>query len=315
MEPLPDSLRVVLQQQDGLVTTAQVLGAGVPRGQLRWALERRWQLVHRGVVVTTTGALTPHQRLVAAQLFAGEGAYLAATTAARWHGVESAGRDTVVRMTAAPGRESKASPGVLVRRTHRPDARPWRRGPLLISSPARAVADAARLLRGDAVRAVVVEALQRRLVTTAQLVSEVELGPRRGSASVRAAVLTASGGAWSLPEVALLDLLRGSRSLPGVRANPLLLDASGDRLPRPDAWIDDVALAVQVHSRRHHCAEDDWRATLRTDTALGAAGVAVLAFTPREIATEPARVLASVESAHRNLAARGGRPAVVAVGG
>jgi len=141
-------------------------------------------------------------------------------------------------------------------------------------------------------------------------VAEVERGPRRGSAAVRAAVLAASGSAWSVPEAALLDLLATSRELPAVVADPLLVDAAGHRLPTRDVWIEDVALAVQVHSRRHHSAEDDWRATLRADTALGSAGIAVLAFTPREIAGEPARVLASVESAHRHLAARAGAPAV-----
>jgi hypothetical protein len=46
-----------------------------------------------------------------------------------------------------------------------------------------------------------------------------------------------------------------------------MLTTGDHRLPTPDGWFDDVALAVQVHSRRHHAGELDWEATVAADGA------------------------------------------------
>jgi hypothetical protein len=235
---------------------------------------------------------------------------VASSTAARYFGLASVPDDGVARFLVPWRFDSRDRPGVSVRRTRRPEARPWHRGPLTFTSPARAVVDAARSLRGDAVRQVVFEGVQRRIVTLAQLVAEVEAGATRGSAAVRAAVHEVAGGAWSLPESDLADLLATSRVLPEPLLNPELTHADGTALPSPDAFFDDVALALQVHSRRHHLFEEDWESTLHSDTALGAAGVPTMAFSPHTLRTEATRVLRSVELAYDRLQQRGQRPDV-----
>ncbi|MGI4895528.1 MAG: hypothetical protein ACRYF3_10490 [Janthinobacterium lividum] len=309
---LPPNLHGLLHEQQGLLTREQLYEHGISRGQLRWALGRSWRLVHSGVVATTTGRLDPRQQLTAAQLFAGPDAQFASTTAARYYGLTSVPDDGVRRLLVPFGRESREAPGISVRRTRRPDPHPRHRGPLTYCSPPRAIVDTARSVRGDDVTAIVIEGIQRRLVTLEQLSEEVEAGAVQGSAAVRRAVLAAAGGAWSLAETDFLDLLSTSRVLPSVMANPELFTVDGERLPSPDAFVDAVALALQIYSRRHHLFETDWEHTLQTDTALGAAGVPVMAFSPRTVRTEPARVLASVERAYLNLAVRGTRPGVVA---
>lgn len=157
------------------------------------------------------------------------------------------------------------------------------------------------------------EAVQRRLVTVPQLVAEVEAGAIKGSREVRAAVHEVAGGAWSLPESEFADLLSSSRVLPAPMLNPELSLEDGSVLPSPDGWIDEVGLALQIHSRRHHLFEDDWEMTLRTDTALGAAGVPLMAFSPQTLRKEAGRVLQAVERAYQNLRQQGGpRPNVTA---
>lgn len=113
-----------------------------------------------------------------------------------------------------------------------------------------------------------VEALQRRQVTHEQLVSELEAGAVRGSRVVREALRALASGAWSVPEADVLAELARSVVLPRVWANPRLSTADGRRLPTPDFWIDEVALAGQVHSRAFHSRDGDWEATVGADGLL-----------------------------------------------
>jgi hypothetical protein len=166
------------------------------------------------------------------------------------------------------------------------------------------VADAAHDAESDDhAREIVLEAVQRRLVRPADLRHELEAGARNGSRRVRLAVEDVEAGAWSVPEASVLVALRSSRLLPPAWPNPRLSMASGLRLPSPDAWFDDVALAVQVHSRRFHELGRDWERTVMRDGIFAACGVPVVAVTPSRIARDPAGVVRLVERAY--LAARG----------
>jgi hypothetical protein len=55
----------------------------------------------------------------------------------------------------------------------------------------------------------------------------------------------AETGAWSVPEADLLRLLATSRELSVPWLNAELFGSDGTRLPRPDGWLDDVALALK----------------------------------------------------------------------
>jgi hypothetical protein len=300
----------VFRAQAGLASTAQLQAAGVTRSALRARARREWCFVLPRVISQSRAPLDDHQRLVAALLFAGESAVLASHTAAAWHGVHSSVLDRAVRV-AIPAHRSVRSHGfVLVRRTSRPDAAAWVRGSLAVSAPARAVADSARDASGDRGRAIVIEAVQKRLVSIAGLRHELAAGPRRGSQGLRAALAEAELGAWSIPEADLARLVAASSVLPPMLANPML--TTGDhRLPTPDGWFDDVALAVQVHSRRYHAGELDWEATVAADAAFAEHGVPVVAVTPRQIAIDGPAVLRRIERAYLAARARP-RPPVTA---
>jgi hypothetical protein len=308
----PEPLLQLLESQLGLATTGQLQAAGLTRAEVRWKLGRSWRLVLPHVVATFTGQLDLRQRLVAAQLLAGPGGMISGPTAARWHGL-SLPADGAVHVEVPHHRRPRSAGFVMVRRTRMPDARPWNRPPLVVVSRPRAVASAARAARDPtAATAVVLEAVQRRLVRLEDLRHELEAGPRAGSALLRGAVTAAERGAWSVPEAELGHLLRSSRVLPTAWFNPDLFAADGTRLPRPDAWLDDVAVALQVHSYLHHARPDQWDGTVMTAGILVEHGVVVVGLTPRAIRACPDAVLARMERAYEH-ARRRPRPDVLAV--
>jgi hypothetical protein len=305
-------LKSLFEAQLGLASRAQLLRLGLRYELIRARLGRSWQAVHPGVVALFTGALDAHQRLIAAQLYGGPVAHLSASTAAAWYGVETAREPSIIRLSVPANLAARRSGPVLISRTTRPDPAVWERGPLRIGSRARAVVDAAREVRSERrARAIVIEAVQRRIVPVHQIRHELESGPRNGSAKVRRAVDSAEIGAWSVPEADLLDALASSRILPPAMANPMLRSVDGERLPTPDAWLDDVALAIQVHSRAYHARDSDWETTVSGDSLFGEHGVVVLAVTPTKLAADPADVRQRVERAYLAVRDRP-RPAVIA---
>lgn len=306
---MTDAVDELLRAQVGLATVPQLLAVGMSRSSIRTRLRREWMFVLPRVVATSRRPLDDHQRLVAAMLSVGPDAVIGSMTAAAWHGVQAADTDRQVRVMVPASRRVVAQGFVVVRRTRRPDEKAWRRPPLTIASPARAVADAAREAGDERARALVVEAVQRRIVSTAALRHELHAGPRPGSQRLRLALAAAERGAWSVPEAELADLVARS-DLPQMWLNPVL-SVGGRRLPTPDGWFDDVALAVQVHSRQYHAGNLDWEATVGADAVFVEHGIPVLAVTPRQIACGPDDVVARIERAHAAARLRP-RPAVVA---
>ena len=262
------------------------------------------------VVSADARPLDGGRRMIAGQLLAGEGAVIASTTAAAWHGVRAAAGSRDVLVDVPNERHPRSHAFVVVRRTRRPDPQSIHAPALWIASAPRSVADAARESGGDRARAIVLEAVQRHVVTLAELRHQLEIGPRPGSRSLRTALGEAEAGAWSIPEADLMRIVRASRVLPPMWANPILTTSAGRRLPRPDGCFDDVALAVQVHSQRHHAGELDWEATVSADGVFAEHGIALVAVTPRQIATDPEGVASRIERAHAQ-ARRRPRPAVV----
>ena len=78
----------------------------------------------------------------------------------------------------------------------------------------------------------------------------------------------------------------------------------GRRLTTPDAWFDDVALAIMVHSRQWHADELEWESTVEHDTDLQAAASSS-SVSPR---TRSARDRAGSANASRRHTSRPGRP-------
>ena len=97
-----------------------------------------------------------------------------------------------------------------------------------------------------------------------------------------------------------------------ARANPEVRASSGRRLTTPDVWIDDVALAVMVHSRQWHADGLVLELTVEQDTDLQTARVVVVGVTPHSIRSRPRWVRERVETAYLEARATGVRADVVA---
>jgi hypothetical protein len=313
---LPAALLQSAQAQSGIVTRRQILAAGVPLRELRSALGQRFRMVLPGVVLLDPGLPNLDQRLIAAQLFAGPSAWLAGTTAAAFHGLPHLPSLDELRrvelLVPAPRRPREVS-WVSIRRTHIVDERLVERGPLRISCRARSLVDAAAAAGPDRdVRAMIIATVQERLVRADDVLHWIEVRRPNGRLRLRAALDEAMAGVWSVPEGDLLRLLGSSGVLPKAMANPELQDDQGRRLTTPDVWIDDVALAVMVHSRQYHADALDWEETVEVDADLGAARVVVVPVTPASIARDPGGVLQRVERAYVEAARSGYRAAVTA---
>jgi hypothetical protein len=102
--------------------------------------------------------------------------------------------------------------------------------------------------------------------------------------------------------------------LPAIWLNPSLQAVDGTRLPTPDGWIDQVGLAIQVHSYRWHSAPDDWTSTVMVDGVFAEYGVPVVAVTPQAIRRSAEAVLMRIERAYRAASVRP-RPQVTASAG
>lgn len=299
LRPAP-SLDQLLDTQRCLIRRAQLLTAGVTDATLRWQLERgRWQRILPGVYAAFAGRLDDSQRLVAAMLHGGAGSQVTGAAALRWHGFRSAPAGDRVHLLV-PHRSKVTSAGfVHVQRTRRPDPLSRIRPGLEVCSVPRSVADAARSSRDlSTVRAFVAEAVQRRKTTVAELFVELDSGPVKGSALFRTALAEIAAGARSAPEAEFRSVLARSDVLPAIRWNPRLIAADGARLPSPDGWIAEVGIALEVDSREYHLTPDGWQRTMDRHNTMATHGALVLHFTPSQIGTSPATVLAAVEQAY-----------------
>jgi len=280
--------------QMGLAARSQLLAAGVTPSALAWRLTHQWRFVLPGVIMGNTGSVSANQRIMAAQLYAGPLAQVTGEVGCRLHELRSRRGSSVVRMVVPHTQRRREVGWVRISRTRHLEHPVWLRGPIRYASPARCVIDWARDMRSlSDGRALAIEAVQRRLVTLDELVHQLECGPSQGSALVRRALVDVASGAWSAPEAELRSLLATSR-LPEPMLNPMLGLPDGTSLISPDAWFDEVALAVMVHSKEHHSREADFVATIDADASLTTSGIIVVGVVPRMIRTAPREVVQRV---------------------
>lgn len=306
-----DATRWLIREQHGVLTRTQLAESGVSEATVRWQLSRRWRILLPGVYQLDRARPTRAQREIAGLLAAGPKAALRGLSAARWWGVTSADPGDWVHVMVPPPRRTRRVAWLDIARSTIPDLAQQTRGPFQVCSPARAVLDAAQQSRShDVAAAIGIEVVQRRLVTLDDLEEELCRRNQRWSALPRHAVSAAGTGAWSRPEAELLAALARSRVLPPAWPNPDLW-CGARQLLTPDVWFDDVALAVMVHSRRHHAAGRDWDRTVERDGELTEVGIIVVGVTPNRILRDLPTVVARVERTY--LAARSRpRPAVLA---
>lgn len=193
-------------------------------------------------------------------------------------------------------RRRKSTGFVRVHPTTRLPGQALTAGPLRYAPLARAVADTARgLTKLSDVRALVAAVVQQGKCTPGLLAAELETGPVQGSALLRVAISDIRTGIRSSPEADLKDLLSHAK-LPLPQFNPRLY-IDDDFIASPDAWWQHAGVAAEVDSSEYHLSPEDHERTLARDARMRARGISVLHFTPRQIRTQPAQVIAIIKSA------------------
>lgn len=285
---------------DGLILVRDLLALGVPSSTIVFRCRKvggTWWRPLLGLVALARGTLTVRQRLVGALLAAGNDAVVTGLAACRLHGLERVPDHEHVHVLIRHGNRRRSEDFLLVERTTRMPTTRVLDG-IRCATLARALVDGARrLTRIDEVRALLCEAVQRRMVTVSALREEVEAGSCRGAALVRAVIVELEDGIRSAAEAWLRELLNGMEDFPPVRWNADLRLANGSTLACVDGLVDGVPLVIELHSFANHADLDTFDATMRRQGELAAAGYIVVTVTPREVREDPEGVRRKLRAA------------------
>ncbi len=289
-----------IPEQRCILTSTQLSERGWTADAIRHARGRRIQLVLPRVFATHLGPLDVQDRLVAAFLWAGDGAVLTGRVALQRHGLDVPSLGACLFLVPTTHRSRRAA-GVSTVRTTRPVPVAAFRDCVPLTDVARALCDAAvhQQLRGEALQSATMSALQRRLTHPDRLRTELEERPRNGLQPVRRALKDYLAGAWSLPEAALAKLIRAEPGLPPCLLNTELCTPDEVVIGVPDAYFEDGGIAVQVHSKAFHSGvdsqgKDRWSATVEKDGTMVENRVIVVPVTPNSIERRPEQVLTRI---------------------
>ncbi|HEY2575405.1 MAG TPA: hypothetical protein VGI74_03775 [Streptosporangiaceae bacterium] len=290
-------LAAVLRRQLGVITRVQTTSCGMSDRSLRHRLraDGPWQQMLPGVYLANSGSPTIDQRDMAALLYAGPDSLITGYAALRRIGMRGPGIDCVDVLIPAR-RRRKTTGYVRVQRSERMPEQVCVSGEIRFAMAARAVADAARRLQGlRDVRAVVADSVQRGRCKISELQRELSLGPVAGSALLRRVLAEVAEGIRSVAEGDLRDLIKDG-GLPAPVFNARLY-VGGVLLAVADAWWTEAEVVAEVDSREWHLSPEDWERTLQRHARLSAHGILVLHFTPRQLRTERAQVIATIRAA------------------
>lgn len=251
----------------------------------------RWRRILPRTLLTSD-TFTWEDRCAAALTFAGPGALLSGAAGLDDLGLRSVRRPGRLLVLVPPTTRLESVRFVRMRRSFRPMSRDLR--PESASAQiARCVADLALEMSWlDDVRALVTEVVRRRLCTAGDIGTELQAGPRNGSAFLRIAVEEALGGAWSAPEAKAARLLRDA-GLGGFEQNAIIVLPDGTSLRADFLWRA-LRAVLEIDSDEHHGLPGDAHDTSERHLRLEAAGYSVVHRTPRFVSTAPEEFVSGV---------------------
>jgi hypothetical protein len=275
---------------DDLILVRILLELGVPSSTIAFRCRKVggwWWRPLLGLVALNRGTLTARQRLVAALLAAGDDAVVTGLAACRLYGLQRVPVHDQVHVLVPHEHRRRSEGFLLVERTGRMLPAVSRDG-IRCAPLVRALVDGARRLdRIDDVRALLSEAVQQRRVTVPALRAELEAGSCRGSALVRIVVRELEDGIRSAAEAWVRELVATMAGFPEVHWNADVHLENGSFLACPDGFVDECALALDLHSFAHHADLEKFDATMRRQAEMIAAGLVVVPVTPKEVRDDP----------------------------
>lgn len=296
----PAAIAALQSHQDGLVTLAQALDAGLsPRAVQRRVRDGGWVRVAPRVYRGAGHPVTDRGRVRAAGLWVGGRGAVSGPAAAYWHGMAPrAPAEVEVTVPRAAGLRGFA--GVRVRRRDLADVDVATvggpadgRGGIRVTAAALTALECAAVLPDGA--AFLDRALQRHVRFAALHRAYSRHLGAHGAARAGALLVAAADRADSGAERLLISLLRRAGVTGWARGLPF------------GAWEIDVAfpevkLAVEVDGWAWHVDVARFRADRRKGNALVAAGWVLLRFTWHDLVERPGYVVAEIRSALRRAA-------------
>jgi hypothetical protein len=256
-----------------VLTREQAHNYGLSRRAIEHRLERgSWRRVLPRIYLTVD-TFTERDRQDAALLYAGPRGALSGASALRASGMEKVAQPASLLVLVPIDCALRGTQWVHIRRSARPlNVLNWT-GPRRVELP-RAVADHALTLKrlGD-VRALVARAVSRFGCSVAELITELDAGPRRGSAHLRTA-LAETGRSASGPEALAARILRRA-GLTGFEQNAAIRLPDGSRYYADFLWPELRAI-LEIDSIEYHFDPDDWSGTWDRHLDLTSAGYAVV---------------------------------------
>ncbi len=293
----PEALEALSASQNRCVTLSQLSEVGMSSASIAHRTRPRggyWTRVLPGVVLLHRGTPTADERAFAALLYAGrDRVVLTGLESLRRQGLRRLPAGEVVHVLV-PAERRRVSVGFVVcERTRRlPRAVPA--GELPCAPVARALVDAARRTpRLDAVQAMVAEAVQRRLCAQADLLQEVRLAQRRGTARVRVVAEEIVGGIRSVAE-AEARMLMQQGGAPLALWNHDVVTPAGELVGCPDAWFDEEGVAVEIDSREWHLDPQGWERTQAKRARFASFGITTVPWTPSRVRQQPREIVAEL---------------------
>ncbi|MEU7574835.1 DUF559 domain-containing protein [Micromonospora sp. NPDC049240] len=294
-----DELTWLLFRQDDVLSLNQAQ-AHLTRKAIRHRVTTgRWRQAHRAVLVAHNGPVGPAQLRWIAVLAAGPTALLGGITAAQAGGLRGFPDRVIHLLLPATCRRAPLPAGVRAHRTsHLPDGDVVRVGQPPRTTAARSVIDAAQWAPTDAqARAIVAAAFQQRLVGGDDLHEVLNRMPRvRRRRLLLSTATDAAGGAHSLGELNLLDLVRRA-GLPEPTRQVVRRDAAGRRRYL-DAYFDEWRVHVEVDGGQHLDPAHAW-ADMRRQNDLWVEGDRILRFPSWALRDDPEAVLDQLRAALR----------------
>jgi hypothetical protein len=287
-----------VREQFGVISRGQALDCSLSRSRIDYLTRDGgpWQRVLPGVYATTTGTLTREQRDMAALLHAGPRSVITGHTAIGRHNLPCIASNQVDVLL--PKEVRVASVGfVRIVRTGRMPQEFYSTNGIRFACLPRAVADAARgMSRLSDVRTVVASAVQRGPCDLPSLITELNQGPKVGSAKLRQALEEVCVGIRSSAEADLKDII-GSCDLEEPLYNPELYAWDGTFIGMPDAWWQRAGVAAEVDSLQYHMSPEDYENTVTRHNRMRAYDINMLHFLPRTLKRDRTTVLADLRGA------------------
>lgn len=275
---------------------------GITRAQVRTQVRRgNWRSLARGAVLTRPEAPTRADWADLGLALAGPSGALSGWDAVRSYGLGARFPPPEQVLVLSRSASNRIVGRVRIRETARPYSVSYTSYdsgyPLAPRvGVARAVADTSlAAVALSAVRGLVTSAVQAGTCRPDQLVAELQLGPRNGSALLRRALADVLDGARSEAEAVAARLLARA-DVPAFELNVPIVDGRGRVLAVADVLWRALRSVLEIDSREYHYLEQDWKNTMARHNRLTRCGLAVTHYPPSMLAARQSEWLGEVRS-------------------